>query len=312
MGSSRGAPRVRRCHRRLTRLPRRRAAAAIGLAGRDSARQRGPLKAGREGDDVGTMRWLTRMLVALLLACGLGAQDRVVTLHLDGGEVVHGTVVAMDLTTLRVRVGDAVRTIPAASVRQCSFAAALPAEAEGTEPFEEAAPEVRPGVVAATQPALEETPGDPAAAADREAPPRSLLLARVERFERAHPWLQPSRPTQWLSYGLVLAFVATLGVYFSVRVAGGEAATMSRSVGLAAWYLLTGLVQLALLPGNALGLVAMLLLNPAFALFWLTTLFGMARLNATVAFAVQLGLVALGYGAIEFVTAVLEATTPVG
>ncbi len=261
------------------------------------------------------MRWLTRMLVALLLACGLGAQDRVVTLHLDGGEVVHGTVVAMDLATLQVRVGDVVRTIPAASVRQCSFAAAPPVEGEGTaeggDQVEHAAPEVRPAVVPAAPPAPDEVPGDRAASADREAPPRSLLLERVERFERAHPWLQPSRPTQWLSYGLVLAILATLGVYFSVRVAGGEAATIPRSFGLTAWYLLTGLVQLALLPGNALGLVAMLLLNPAFALFWLTTLFGMARLNATVAFAVQLGIAALGFGAIEFVTAVLEATTPV-
>jgi len=255
------------------------------------------------------MRWLTRMLAALLLACGLDAQERVVTLHLDGGEVVHGTVVAMDLATLQIRVGEAVRTIAAERVRQCRFGSVPPAEGEVGEPTMPAPPAAHPEAEPADGTPAVESAGDPAADATRSAP-RSLLIRRIDRFERAHPWLQPARPTQWLSYGLVLAIVATLGVYFSVRVAGGEAASIPRSFGLTAWYLLTGLLQLALLPGNALGLVAMLLLNPAFALFWLTTLFGMPRLNASVAFAVQLGLVALGCGAIEFVTAVLEATTP--
>ena len=66
------------------------------------------------------MQRLLAVVFALVLALGCGAQ-RHVRVQLDDGETLAGTVVAMDLTSLQVRVGDEVRTIDAARIRSCRF-----------------------------------------------------------------------------------------------------------------------------------------------------------------------------------------------
>lgn len=122
-----------------------------------------------------------------------------------------------------------------------------------------------------------------------------------------YPWMQPTAPMQWLSLGFLLAVVASLAIHMSVNVAGAEGASLGRSIGFALWYMATGFLQLAFVPTNDFTVVLMLLGNPALALFWLVGLFGLSRIAASIAFAVQLGFVALGYGVIELVTAILAS-----
>jgi hypothetical protein len=277
------------------------------------------LKVLRPADDGEGMRWCVRLLLPLLVAVGARAQERLVTVQLVGGEVLQGAVVAMDPATLQVRVADRVVTIPAERIVQCRFTVVEPALAE---PAAEAAPPPPPPEAKAktrgaarTSAAADAVPiaaGDDAAGlpVDAVADRHSLFHDRLAWLGRAHPWLLPTAFAQGLSLALVLAILASLGIWFSVRVAGAESPTFTRSFGLAVWYLVTALLQLAIVPPGDLSLAVVLLANPAMALFWLTTLFGLSRPNAVVALAVQVGFAVLGGGVAALVTAVLAATTP--
>lgn len=134
----------------------------------------------------------------------------------------------------------------------------------------------------------------------------------MRQLDESHPWLQSAAPMQWLSLGILLTILLSLSVNLSVNVAGAEGASLGRSVGLAMWYLLTTLAQVAAVPVNDFSVALMLLLNPTLALFWLTGLFGLTRASATIAYAVQLGFLVLGYGVLELVTSILGSiNTPI-
>lgn len=273
------------------------------------------------------MRALLALMFALVLAVSGRGQEREVRVQLEGGEVIAGKVVSMDLTTLRVQVGDSVRTIDAARIRRCEFdpqGAAGPAPASDPAAPSPAVPgDAAPAPSDAGPPdASRAVPGRvrarpiPAVDAPDLADPaqlphdlrqHSLLRHRIEQLDACYPWLQPAAPMQWISLGFLLLVVASLTTHMSVNVAGAEGASLGRSVGLASWYLVTGLVQLAFVPANDFTVVLMLLANPTLALFWLVGLFGLSRIAAVIAFAVQLGFVALGYGVMELVTAILAS-----
>jgi hypothetical protein len=275
-----------------------------------------------------------RLLLAsmfVLASAALGhAQERRVAVQLEGGERIEGSVVAMDLATLQVRVDGVVRTIDARKIAECKFEAAPPPAAEeghaavredaAAAPAATAAavPEASPAVDAGVgKPANEritwtrpiQDPLDPAVAAQ---PPhdvrhQSLLRRRLQQLDESYPWLQPTAPMQWLSLGLLTVILMGLSVHASIKIAGAEGATMGRSLALAAWYLFTGVVQVAMVPCNDFTVVLMLLANPTLALLWLTGAFGLGRAAASIAFAVQLGLGVLAYGVLELVTAVLAS-----
>ncbi|MFY9342116.1 MAG: hypothetical protein WAT39_06495 [Planctomycetota bacterium] len=270
------------------------------------------------------MRWLRSWLAALLLVVApCVAQEQWAHLVLDDGEEVVGIVVAMDLQAVQVRIGEVVRTFRVARLRHCRFDVAA-ASATAVEPAADTQATAESAGVAPTR------PGTPTPAAkdritwkgplpdpiDTEAPApydqrhRSLWRARIEALDEAYPWLVPTAPVQWCSLGLLLAILAVLGVHLSVRVAGAEAPPFGRSAALAAWYLVTGAVQVAALSTQHLNVVLMLLLNPVVALFWLRTLFALPRSAATVAFAVQVGLAALGWAVLELVNAILGSVAP--
>jgi hypothetical protein len=136
------------------------------------------------------------------------------------------------------------------------------------------------------------------------------LRSRLSSLDEAYPWLQPTAPMQWLSIGLLLAILLSLTVHGSVKVAGSEAATLPRSACLGVWYLFSTFVQVAMVPANSLTVVLMLLANPTVALFLMSSLFGLSRVGAIIALAVQLGFAVIGFGALELVTAVLGSITP--
>lgn len=134
---------------------------------------------------------------------------------------------------------------------------------------------------------------------------RSHWQRRIGALDRTYPWLAPAAPSQWLSLGLLLLVGCGLGVHMSVRVVGGEAVQLSRSTGLGVWYMVTGLLQVAMVPVNDLSVVLMILANTTLSLFAMCTLFGLARLNAVLALTIQLGVGLLVFGVLELVTALL-------
>lgn len=263
------------------------------------------------------------MLFVLLVACLAPAQERRATVQLDDGKVLTGTVLAMDLTTLQMQVGHEVMTLPATRIKSCRFdveeggenaapptaTAPIANEAREAELEPVAAPEAEK---APTKPRITwkrplPDPVDPEATAELPHDERrqTRLRARIEALDRAYPWLEPTAPAQWISLGLLLAIASTLVVHLSVRFAGAEASGLGRCFGLTVWYLLTGFLQLAMVPVNDLSVTLMLLANTTMALFWVGALFALPRINALIAFAIQLGFVALGYGVLELVNALL-------
>lgn len=276
------------------------------------------------------MRSLLVLLLAVLLAVSARGQDRHVTVQLLDGETIEGTVVSMDSAALCVQVRGQVRSIEATRIRSCRFDPPAPAEAQ-PEPVNPAAALAAPAAPAAKSPqeakskpavppqGKAKTPHAPQAAPETDpaiaAIPhdvrhRSLLRARLDSLDEAYRWLQPTAPMQWLSLGLLLAIALSLTVHASVRIVGAEAATLPRSASIGLWYLVSGFAQVAGVPANNLTIVLMLLANPTIALFLLTTLFGLTRTGALIAFAVQLGVGVLGFGVLELVTAVLGSIAP--
>lgn len=272
------------------------------------------------------MRCLLAFLFAVAFAVAGRAQERHVRVELEGGERLQGTVVAMDLSTLQIRVDGQVHTVDATRIRSCRFDEP-PAPPAGTGEVAgvgetpapastgEAAAEPAPGEPPAATPAAGKItwkgplpdPADPEAAEQAPHDRRhvSRWRQRLHRLDEAYPWLQPTAPVQWISIGLLLTILLSLTVHASVNVAGAEGASLGRSIGVAIWYLVTCLLQVAAVPCNDFTVVLMLLANPTLALFWLSGLFGLTRFGATIAFAVQLGFAVLGFGVLELVTAIL-------
>jgi hypothetical protein len=150
---------------------------------------------------------------------------------------------------------------------------------------------------------------DPTAADQLPVDVRSVsrLRGRIAALDETYPWLVPAAPAQWFSVGLLLLVTLGLVVHMSVRVAGAEAPRLGRSVGLGVWFLLTGVLQVALVPVHDLSVALMLLANSTVALFWLRGLFGLPRSGAVIALIVQLGFAVLIYGILELVTATLSS-----
>ena len=88
-------------------------------------------------------------------------------------------------------------------------------------------------------------------------------------------------------------------------VAGAEAPQFGRSVGLALVYLLAAAAQTALVPNTDVGVLGMLVGNTSLILLALHGLYRLARTSTFVAFAVQLGLVVVGFGVLELIDSLL-------
>ena len=257
---------------------------------------------------------------------------RVVAMNLEAVEIeVEGGTVRIPAAEMRsCRFNQAAEVPPApASVEVEPAPAQAPAATEGSAGTPVAETPQAPsggvgeetaggaGTAATTQPTVPEPritwkrplpdPADPSGSGSRpvDRQHRSLLRARIAALDETYPWLAPTAPSQWFSLGLLLLVSLGLMVHMSVHVAGAEAPQLGRSIGLGVWYLLTGTLQLAMVPTCDLGIVLMLLGNSTMSLFWLSGLFGLPRSGAVIALLVQLGFAALVWGVLELVTALL-------
>jgi hypothetical protein len=262
------------------------------------------------------MRTLLAMLVVLVSAVFGRAQQRNATVQLDDGRVLHGTVVAMDLSSLQLVVDGATITLPAARIQSCHFdevATAEPSHAAEGAPAKPTEPRAAPGGRAPpSAPLVEPAEVMAAVALDPEAAPldvrhRSLLRTRIERLDEAYPWLCPAVPAQWLSLCCLVFALLTVFVHLAVRVCGAEQVSFSRCMGVTAWYMVTGFLQIAFVPVFDLTTVIMLIGNTALALFWMRLLFSLTRPGAVLALAVQLGFLLLSFGTLELADSVLKS-----
>lgn len=206
----------------------------------------------------------------------------------------------------------------ATRIRSCPFDGGAAAETQGmVGTATESSFAAAPAKVTAQQDPAPAAPAAPKAKWQRPPDPvdpgaepphdlrRPLLRQRLDELDERYPWLAPAAPSQWLSLGLLLAILLVITVHVSARVAGAEHPSVGRSGAVAMWYLLTTLLQVAAVPVNDLAVCLMLLGNTTLALFWLRGLFGLTRIGALIAFAVQLGFVVIGYGALELVDSLL-------
>lgn len=134
---------------------------------------------------------------------------------------------------------------------------------------------------------------------------RSRLRERLELLDQRYPWLVPSVPTQWISISLLLFAILSLIVHLSTKVVGCESMSFGRSMGVSLWYMLTGFLQVAMVPVSDMSVAIMLIANTALALFWLRNLFDLSRGGTVIALAVQLGFGVLAFGVLELVNVLL-------
>ncbi len=278
---------------------------------------------------------LLAAVAAALLAVASPAQERHSTARLLGGDVVSGRVLSFDERWLKLFVDGRVQTIDARKVLSVELAPApvvdaptatdVPAggdapAADGPSAAVAAAavapPELPPAAPMgeAKHPSTRTLP-DPVTPGDTASLPfdlrhRTLLQARLDVVDARYPWLQPTLPLQWASYALLLWIACAFAVRASAGICGAEAAPMGRSAGIAGWYLATVAAQVAYVPGEDFATTVVLLANPAVALFLLRRAYGLTRIGASLAFAVQLGFAALAFGALELVTSALGAVAP--
>lgn len=274
------------------------------------------------------IRLLLLVGLALALLAPAAAQERYASVMLEDGRRVEGRVLLLNLEMMEIEVGSTVMKIPAAQIRSCSFRASptsgsagpgntggeVPGPAAGASPFGESRPagaEEAPVAPGSSKKVTWSGPlPDPVVPGSLDSLPMdqrgtSLWRRRIEQLDRAYPWLVPAAPSQWISIGLLLLVGASLVMHLSVSVASGEPVQLGKSVGMGIACVVSGLLQVAMVPVSDLSIVLMLLGNTSLLLFGLCTVLGLARFSAAVALCVQLGFAVLVFGILELVTALL-------
>lgn len=242
-------------------------------------------------------RWIL-FAVVLFLTGSLAAQDRTATVRLEGGRELVGRVIVMDLEQLQLQIGDEIVTVDADDIKSCRFGAEGEAAAGGPEGAATAA------AAGYAQALIHDPDAVPVDGRDE-----SRFGARMAVLDAVYPWLCPVSPAQWFSLGLLLFAALSLIIHGSARVAGAEAAAFGRSLALAAAYLLAAGLQLAFVPGNDLSYFIMLIGNAAWVLFAVRQAFALERASAIVAFAVQVGCLAVGLGLLQLVDSLLGSVS---
>jgi hypothetical protein len=272
----------------------------------------------------------------VVLNDGTTVTGRVVVANLKGlqlsigGEIV--TIDAANVKTCRMEVipkgaADAAGAPPAVTppaVGAAEDPAAAPQlegkRAAGATPGEPAPSGQEPGAQpAATEEHADGAPPPPgptkrgdgrATQGERAAgPPRRMarLRERLELLDIAYPWLSPAAPTQWISLGLLLFATFSLAVNLSTRITGSEVTGFGASMVVAIWYMISGFLQVAMVPVSDVSTAAMLIGNGTVALLWLRGLFRLSFGASLVALAIQLGMAAIAFGILQVVDSLLKS-----
>ncbi|HET6195108.1 MAG TPA: hypothetical protein VFE12_05125 [Acetobacteraceae bacterium] len=200
------------------------------------------------------MRWLSTVLFVLCLSGLAIGQGRAATVELDGGRILQGRVLQMDVDHLVLQLADGrTETIEARHILSCNLH--RPGDdgkaAKGSGEQASAAQDPQPSPHAS------------------HAAGRSIAMQRLSDLHHRYPWLAPEEPLQWISLVTMLFALASIGIHAAARIAGSDLAHFGRAVGLAAGLLVTGVLQLAIVSGGPAVWVGVMAIN---AITWLLLL----------------------------------------
>jgi len=194
------------------------------------------------------MRWLSAVLFLLCLAGFARAQARSATVELDGGRVLQGRVLQMDVDHLVLQLADGhTETIEARHIVSCNL--------------HHAGDDGKP--VKGTDEPAPPTPEQPQAPQGEPhgGGARNLVMDRLTALHHRYPWLAPAEPLQWISLVTMLFALASIGIHMAAKIAGSDLAQFGRAVGLAAGLLVTGVLQLAIVSGGPAVWVGVMTIN---------------------------------------------------
>lgn len=215
------------------------------------------------------MRWLFALLVVLCLSGLAIGQGRMATVQLDGGLILQGRVLQLDVDHLVLQLADGrIENIEARHILSCNFhragddgkAATVPGETPPPAPEQQSA-----------------KPSEPVTGN------RALVSRRLSALHHRYPWLAPEEPLQWISLVIMLFALAAIGIHAAAKIAGSDLAQFGRAVALAAGVLIAGVLQLAVVSGGPPILAGVALLNLVAWLVLLRAVFDLSLGGAFVA-----------------------------
>jgi hypothetical protein len=201
------------------------------------------------------MRWLSAALFVLCLSGLAIGQGRAATVELDGGRVLQGRVLQMDVDHLVLQLADGrTETIEARHILSCNL----------HRPGDDG----KPGKGTGEPAQLAQDPQLPPHTAPHAAG-RNIAMQRLNDLHHRYPWLAPEEPLQWISLVTMLFALASIGIHAAARIAGSDLAQFGRAVGLAAGLLVTAVLELAIVSGSGVVWVGVMAVN---AVTWLLLL----------------------------------------
>ena len=197
------------------------------------------------------MRWLSAVLFVLCLAGLARGQGRTATVELDGGRVLQGRVLQMDVDHMVLQLADGrTENIEARHIVSCNLHRAGDDAKQGNAENDQApaAPEQQPAARPEQPPAARS--GQPPASQEEHHGSRGLLMRRLNALHHRYPWLAPEEPLQWISLVTMLFALASIAIHAAAKIAGSDLAQFGRAVGLAAGLLGMAALQLAIVSGS--------------------------------------------------------------
>ena len=232
------------------------------------------------------MRVLLILLVGLLCVTAPG-QSRHAALELVGGAKVSGPVLRVGADSVVLKIGNEERSIARDQIRSCVFSE-IPGLADRDQAWS-AGQADKAGLRAGAG-------GSSPTADDQQA--AGLWGQRMQAVDTRFPWLFPAEPFQWISLSILLFALLSLGVHCGVRIAAMEPVAFGRATAIGLWLLVSGLLQVAWVPGVTPAVVGTLVLNSMLALYLFKLAYGLSLRAGLLAWLLVAVQAAVGYGAL--------------
>lgn len=234
-----------------------------------------------------SMRVLLILLVGLLCVAAPG-QSRHAALELVGGTKVSGPVLRVTTDSVVLQIDNAERRVARDQIRSCVFS-----EIPGLVANEDAPLSGRVGSVG-------DRDGAAGASPPRLRDGRGIRLwdQRMEAVDVRFPWLFPAEPLQWISLSVLLFALLSLGVHAGVRIVAMEPVAFGRATAIGLWLLISGLVQVAWVPGATPAVVGSLVANSLLSLYLFKVAYGLSLGAGFLAWLLLAGQAAVAYGAL--------------
>lgn len=136
---------------------------------------------------------------------------------------------------------------------------------------------------------------------------RGLLDRRLRALDDRFPWLAPTESFQWVSLGVTLFALLSLAIHFAARLSATELLGFGRATLIAAWIMLAGFVQVAIVPDASPALALAVVVNAVMLLLCFRFVYDLSVPAAGLAvflFAIESG---LGLALLRLIDATLRS-----